>query len=436
MNEKMFWKKFVLLSLCCIISLSGLLAHKPDQTYLYLRIFKDRIDGTVEITLKDINIALNLGIDPAAYKPSSEEDEVKTPAPESLLKHRAIIEAYILEKVAIASKQFGAHQIKFINPSILPLDQGIFYLADFELQNIAEIPDNLDIRYEILLDEDPIQKGFLIVGHNWKAGVVNNESLSSLTFSQSDREQTFDLGDASIWKGIKQMIWQGMWHIWIGLDHILFLLALLLPAVVTRKPDYKITDFANGWQPVGEFKSAFFYILKIVTLFTIAHSITLSLAAVGVLDLSARIVESIIAFSIGLAAFFNIKYLIKRSESLIAFGFGLFHGMGFASVLGEKGLADDYMLYSLVGFNVGVEIGQLLIIIILFPILFLLRKTKAYPWIIFIGSLLLIWIAMHWSIERFFEIDFSYDDWLVTKLRRGLLFLGFTEKHAVVQWFL
>jgi len=104
------------------------------------------------------------------------------------------------------------------------------------------------------------------------------------------------------------------------------------------------------------------YILKIVTLFTIAHSITLSLAALGYIQLESRIVESLIAFSIGLAALHNIYPIVNKGEGLITFLFGLFHGMGFASVLGEKGIEGEYLAVSLFGFNVGVEIGQILIV--------------------------------------------------------------------------
>ncbi|MEO1625725.1 MAG: HupE/UreJ family protein, partial [Bacteroidota bacterium] len=121
--------------------------------------------------------------------------------------------------------------------------------------------------------------------------------------------------------------------------------------------------------------------------------------------LSSRWVETIIAFSIALAALHNIVPIFKTREWLIAFGFGLFHGFGFASVLGEKGLSGDFMVLSLLGFNVGVELGQVLIICMIFPVLFLIRKTKLYPYIITYGSALLIFISLYWVIERGFEVD-------------------------------
>ncbi|MEM1357405.1 MAG: HupE/UreJ family protein, partial [Bacteroidota bacterium] len=146
--------------------------------------------------------------------------------------------------------------------------------------------------------------------------------------------------------------------------------------------------------------------------FTIAHSITLALAALEVVNLPSRYVESLIAFSIGLAALHNIRPIFKGKEWVIAFVFGLFHGFGFASVLGEKGLGSDFLIWSLLGFNVGVEIGQLLIICAVFPLLFLLRKTAFYSKLLLFGSILLIMIALYWTVERLFEVDITLLAWL------------------------
>ena len=164
-------------------------------------------------------------------------------------------------------------------------------------------------------------------------------------------------------------------------------------------------SYHRSWLPVLRFGPAFWYILTIVTFFTIAHSVTLALAALDVINLSSRVVESIIAISIALAAVHNITPIFKGREWLIALIFGLFHGFGFASVLGEKGLSGDYMVLSLLGFNLGVELGQVAIICLAFPVLFLLRKSIAYPKIVTYGSVLLILISLYWFIERAFEVD-------------------------------
>ncbi len=229
------------------------------------------------------------------------------------------------------------------------------------------------------------------------------------------------------------MIKQGMLHIWVGIDHVLFLLALILPAVVRRRNALTAEGGVSfddsgyeiwGWRPVMKFKPAFLYILKIVTFFTIAHTITLSLAALKIVVLPSWLVESIIAFSIGLAAFHNIRPIFKGRDWIIAFVFGLFHGFGFATVLGELGFKGENLTLSLLGFNIGVEFGQVVIIALIFPFLFFIRKLKLYPKFMVIISLLLILISIYWMVERIFEVDFPLDEYLLGKLLPLAIWLG------------
>ncbi|MEL6945872.1 MAG: HupE/UreJ family protein, partial [Bacteroidota bacterium] len=330
---------------------------------------------------------------------------------EDLQPHLTTIQNY-LKSVTDFSYQGKTYPIEFDDTEVLELDEmdDHFALFSFTMQNVDVVPEVLDIRYEGFLNENAKHRGMLIIGYNWKAGIVENEALISLIFSPNNRQQQLSLADMSVWKGFWALIKLGIWHIWIGLDHILFIIALILPAVVRRREmlggDFSTVDqsvsasYSKSWLPVAQFKPAFFYILKIVTFFTIAHSITLALASLNVVNLSSRWVESIIAFSIALAALHNITPIFKGKEWLVAFVFGLFHGFGFASVLGEKGLGGDFMVLSLFGFNIGVEIGQVLIICLAFPVLFLIRRTKIYPKIITYGSALLIVIALYWVIER------------------------------------
>lgn len=375
-------------------------AHAPDQSYLYMRIYGDAIGGRVEATAKDLNRSLNLNL----------PDDLTM---EALQPHMQKIHDYLRSKIAFQSA-LGNYSIRFTETVVLDLDEmESFAKFNFDLDGVKVVPDELDISYGAFFDTDPIHRGMCIVEYNWKAGVVNNESMMSLIFSPSEAKQQLSLKDASIWKGFVALVKLGVWHIWIGLDHILFILALILPAVVRRRDE--VTDmntvasvdasYSDTWLPVARFKPAFIYIIKIITFFTIAHSITLALAALGFINLSSRIVESIIAISIALAAWHNIKPIFKSKEWIIAFGFGLFHGFGFASVLGEKGLSGDYMVLSLLGFNVGVELGQVLIICMIFPFLFFLRRLNIYPKVINYGSVVLIIISIYWFIERMFEVD-------------------------------
>ncbi len=389
-----------------ILTLMGPLstfAHAPDHSYLYMRVLNDGIQGRIEITTKDINRSINLNL----------PDQLTL---EQLQAEIPKIQAYLRANTAFSSNGVN-YPIRFTEVEVLNLDEieEPFAVLHYELDGLpAEIPENLDIRYAGFSDTQPIHRGLLIIEYNWKAGVVNNQTMVSHIFGKNDPTTQLSLSDRSIWKGFVALVKLGVWHIWIGLDHILFIVALILPAVVRRRDS--VVDksmvatnvsagYSKAWWPVAQFGPAFWYIIKIITFFTIAHSITLALAALEVINLSSRFVESTIAISIALAAIHNIVPIFKSKEWVIAFLFGLFHGFGFASVLGEKGLSGDFMVLSLLGFNVGVEVGQVLIICMVFPFLFFLRKLNIYPKIVTYGSVGLILISIYWFIERAFEID-------------------------------
>ena len=401
------------------LAFNTLLAHNPDQSYLYFRVYQDNIEGTIEMTIKDINKALGTEIDPSPYFKEKNAEIEKKDLPQAWQQYAPQLKEYLLSKVDIKA---GNQQLNlnFNDLEILPLSKAVYILYNFDLQPLSVTPEELQINYEVLFDKDDIHRGLTIIEHNWKAGIINNESVSSLIFSPSDRTQTLSLSDNSMWKGFVALIKLGMWHIYIGIDHIFFLLALILPSVIKKR------NMADRLQIEGvdRFKPAILYILKIVTLFTIAHSITLSLAALGYISLDSRIVESIIAFSIGLAALHNIYPIFNRSESLITFLFGLFHGMGFASVLGEKGIEGDYLAFSLLGFNIGVEIGQALIVLAIFPILYFLRKKPYYRKILVYTSIFLIIASLYWCIERFFEVDFLLDNYIGKAINKVFKIIG------------
>ncbi|MEM9547607.1 MAG: HupE/UreJ family protein [Bacteroidota bacterium] len=384
------------------------LGHAPDQSIIFISVYENGMGGRYEMEVKDINATLGTKL------PKGFTVEEITP-------HLDKIKNYFLANSKFESSQ-GVHQVVFNDElEILELELGTFVLLDFTLSNASPVPDMLDITYTGVFDKQPNHQGVVVVEYNWKAGIFNNESLISLIFTASNTKETLDLTDASVMKGFLTMIWMGIWHIFIGLDHILFILALVLPAVVVLLKQGESTNYlpatvpglgkVNSWGPVEKFKPAIIYVITIITFFTVSHCITLSLAALDIFNLPSRFVETLIALSIALAAWHNIRPIFKK-DWLIAFGFGLFHGFGFASVLGDIGLTGEYMVLSLLGFNLGVELGQLAIICVIFPILFFLRNTKYYARILVYGSLFLIVVSMYWFVERAFDIDMPVDDYI------------------------
>ena len=416
----------LLLSIALILPI-GLEAHAPNQSYIFLRVYEDGIGGRFEITTDDLNLALDLDLERGLTL-------------EDLSPYLPQIQAYYLKHVTFASEA-GAYPIHFDSIGIMPIDLGDFVQLNFTLEEIVEVPEVLHISYDVLFDLDPSHQGLQVIEYSWKAGIHNNEAMVSLIFGKGETRHPLDLAGSSIMLGFIIMIRSGMHHIYIGLDHVLFLLALLLPAVVRRqqglvKPPATSNEtrlklfpgflrpYTDGWIPIGNFKSAFINVLKIVTFFTIAHTITLSLAALEIIKLPSALVESIIALSIALAAVHNIYPIVAQGrEWIIAFGFGLFHGFGFASVLGDIGLSGESMTLSLLGFNLGVEAGQIIIVSIIFPVLFILRKNKIYKPMLIYGSMFLILIALSWFFDRSLGIDLPLDNFveeIYAKILNGL----------------
>jgi len=247
----------------------------------------------------------------------------------------------------------------------------------------------LGLQYRLLFDLDSLHRGLLRL------------TLDGATYTTvlSPTSGVVQFGDAQAtrWTQFSQYLVEGIWHIWIGFDHILFLLSLLLPAVLVLQ--------MGRWQGVTSFGVAVREVLWVVTSFTAAHSITLSLAALGLVSLPSRLVESAIALSVLLAAANNLWPVVEHRRWLVAFGFGLIHGFGFASVLAELGLPADALVLSLLGFNVGVEVGQMAIVAGFLPVAFMLRNTLFYVRGVFVlGSWLTMLVALIWLLERAFDL--------------------------------
>ncbi len=149
-------------------------------------------------------------------------------------------------------------------------------------------------------------------------------------------------------------------------------------------------------------------VIQLVTAFTLAHSITLVLATLGLVQLPSRLVESVIAASVAVAALNNLRPFLHDRGLVMAFGFGLIHGFGFASVLQDLELPRTALASSLIGFNLGVEIGQLAIVAVFLPVAYALRETWAYRRAVFqLGSFAILILAVTWFAERAFNLELT-----------------------------
>jgi hypothetical protein len=163
---------------------------------------------------------------------------------------------------------------------------------------------------------------------------------------------------------------QGIWHVWIGYDHIAFMILLLLPGV--------LRSTGTGWLGTRTFRDTAGDLFRVVTAFTLAHSVTLALAATGAVRVPVRPIEIAIAASIIVAGVLNLFPAAARARLALAFGFGLIHGFGFANALAELGAEGTRLVPTLAGFNVGVELAQLSLVVLVLPLLFRARNSTFY----------------------------------------------------------
>ncbi|MGI4847330.1 MAG: HupE/UreJ family protein [Janthinobacterium lividum] len=365
-----------LMLLSCLVAASAW-AHKPSDSYLTIAVEGNVINGQWDIALRDLDFAMGLD---ANGDGAITWGEVRG--------HQKEIDAYAMARLQISVQekacpaQIGAHLID-------EHTDGTYVVLRFRAE-CAAIKDTLAIAYRLFFDIDPQHKGLLQLQYQ--------DVSSTGIFSPDKARQEFSLTRPSRWTQFIDYCREGVWHIWIGFDHILFLLALLLPAVMVRRE--------HAWQAVREFKPAFSAVLKIVTAFTLAHSITLKLATLGVVSLPSRWVESTIAASVVIAALNNIVALFAERRWMMAFAFGLIHGFGFATVLTDLGLPQQALALALVGFNLGVEGGQLAIVGVFLPLAYLLRNSWFYRRIVLLGgSILITAMALVWLAERLFDLQ-------------------------------
>lgn len=354
-------------------------AHKPSDSYLTMTVDEGKVAGQWDIALRDLDFAIGLDAD----------NDANITWGEVRAKH-ADIAAYALSRLQLSSNG-QACPARATEHLIDHHTDGAYAVLRFDAACAVSDESPLEVRYNLFFDIDPQHKGLLQLRFG--------EAVRTAIFSPDKVVQSFAPGESGRLAQFVDYAKEGVWHIWIGFDHILFLLALLLPAVVARHD--------CRWQPVEAFSPAFWTVLKIVTAFTVAHSITLSLATLGIVTLPSRFVESVIAASVVVAALNNIWPLFSERRWPMAFLFGLIHGFGFASVLADLGLPQQTLVLALIGFNLGVEAGQLAIVAVFLPIAFMLRRSSFYRRIVLIGgSATIAFLAFLWLLERALDLEF------------------------------
>jgi hypothetical protein len=354
-----------------LLSTGAAHAHGVGSSQLRLGLTSARAEGEWEVHLRDARLAL--GLDP---------DHTGDAAVEEVRARETALRSYVFQRLALAADGAPCP----IHASA-PLEwQPTLDQFRVRLGAICPAePRRLALSFGVLFDLDPLHRAYF--------SVEDPRVTHVGVFRAGLRAVTLDIHQFHALAGFAEFAREGVAHIWTGLDHLLFLMALLLPAALVRQQ--------RQWTPRPGLGATAREVVKVVTAFTFAHSITLALSFFGVVTLEARTVEVAIALSVFAAAWNNLRPFLPGRAWVMALGFGLVHGLGFAGALRNLSLPNHARGLALAGFNVGVELGQLAIVALALPLLYAASRRRFYPRMMMgVGSLLIAWVAVLWTLQR------------------------------------
>jgi hypothetical protein len=363
-----------LLMLICLAP-SAAFAHRASDSYLALVASGDgALQGHWDVALGDLEYALALDDGDGVLRWGE-------------LRARAAELAALLRAGLTFTRSEQRCALSTAELTLVQLSDGPYARLPFSVAcRAGRAPSGL--RADLLAQVDRDHRILLRVGNGREAATyVLGKGQDSLALADIDQAPA-----GSVTRTLRAQIGRGLQHIFDGSDHIAFLLVLLLPALFRREA--QTLTRASLLALICE-------IAKVVTAFTVAHSLTLSLAALGLVRTAADVIEPAIAASVALAALSNLRPGLFQEGYLLAFALGLLHGFGFSSALSDVGLSGSALLAALLGFNLGVELGQLAIVALFVPFALLSARLRviracALP----CGSAAVLALALFWVFER------------------------------------
>ncbi|TWJ03376.1 HupE/UreJ protein [Mucilaginibacter frigoritolerans] len=366
-------------------------AHQAPYTAVFLDVSPDRVGAEMQIPLTELEFAFGHHI---------------TANPETLLERLGPeLKAYLLLHTHAYKNEALPWTVNVTNMAMVKEQQVASGPPFWELRvNILLLPrQNEDTRKFMLAYDGVVHQVinhviFVAVRNDWETG--RSDSLTSrsdpmtIRISSDNKVHPLEINivKGNSWTGFKNMVSLGMEHIKTGTDHLLFLLVLLLPATLVVK--------SKRWAEFGGVKYSLKRLLKIVTAFTAGHSLTLLLGATGVLVPPSQIIEVLIAVSILVSAIHALIPIFPGKEYYVSGGFGLIHGMAFASILYNMQLHGMTLILSILGFNIGIEMMQLFIVALIIPWLIVLSRGKSYAILRVSGAIIAVIASFAWIIER------------------------------------
>ncbi len=377
------WLLSLAVALVCLCVAPRLEAHPSPNSAVLLDFHRDGIAAELVLPLPELELGFGqpLAADPA----------------EVVERHGAALQEYLRVHIRPVAPDGRPWEVTVRDDLAVRLEeQPVDLVAHVWLQPPAGAPlRKFTLNYDVIAHEVMSHRAFVLVRNDWNqarfAGTPP-ESVGMIHFNVTSL--AVDRTDGSAWRGFRSVLGLGIEHIAEGTDHLLFLLVLLLPA--------PLLAVRTGWGHHRGFRRSLVKLLKIITAFTLGHSITLAVAALGWVRLPAQPVEILIAVSILISAMHAVRPIFPGREPWVAAGFGLVHGLAFAGAIAGFGFSTWYLALTVLAFNLGIELMQLAVVAAVIPWLLLLSRTRFYPPVRIAGAAFAGIAALAWIGERAF----------------------------------
>lgn len=349
-------------------------AHPLSTTAVLLDVGPGEVTGQVQLPIDRLSIAVS--------QPDLTTAAASWPAKTEELRR------YVAQHLAVTDRTGGqAWLVSVTGGRIVSIDAVDHLVFDLTFTPPDGDVDDFDLHYDAIVQRLVSHQVFV------SARAAGSDAYTAVgVIDWQSHDLTVPVQGATRQQGFLAAVGLGVHHIAGGSDHLLFLLTLLLPApLLARRGRWVRTDNLRrqGWR-----------VVHVVTAFAVGHSTTLALAAFGLVSAPTRVVEIMIALSILVSGVHAIRPIVRGGEVGIAAGFGLMHGLAFATLLGQLDLRRSSLLTELLGFNLGIEVTQLIVVALVMPSLMVLSRTQLYPAVRAALAGLAVVLAACWLAER------------------------------------
>jgi len=337
-------------------------AHSLDSTTVSVHVSAEQADATITLPVETLAEAIGTG----------QPDDTT-------------VVAYLADHLTATGADGPVWGESFSTPAAETVEGIESLVVDVTFDSAGAGAEDFTLTYDAIVADVP--------GHEAVVVLTDADGQVSTAGVLTSAGDSLTIGDVSATStGVVDMVGYGLTHVLEGADHLLFLTVLLLPA--------PLLVVANRWTGRRALLPSVRQVLAVATAFTIGHSITLVAAGLGLVQVPSRPVEVLIALSVAVGALHAWHPLVRRGEVLIASGFGLVHGVAFAGILTDLGLGGGAAVAPLLAFNVGVELAQLLVVLAVFPSVFLLSRTRFHVGVRRAGAALALGAASAWVLDR------------------------------------